>query len=247
MDVQRALMPAVSKAFPTAALVLAFCETVYREGVDERLFELVIQGATNAPLSDIVRVCQHFLDQRPSPPLNKLLLLGRPSPASESAADVFDLLRQSGCSSIIGNVGTARDGGQVVLLALNVCEGELQDRGQIDLIEKTFRVVTAAAFEKTACKRQHGGLRERVEPELTPREQDVLAWLRQGKSNWVISQLVGISEHTVKHIVSVILQKYSATSRYELLDNTRADGVPVQAARAAKRPRSQADLKRGMP
>jgi DNA-binding NarL/FixJ family response regulator len=160
---------------------------------------------------------------------------------------VANLLRQSGYSSIIGNVSAARDGGQVVLLALNVCESELRDRGQIDLIERTFRVVTAAVFEKTACKRPHGGRREKIEPELTPREQDVLVWLRQGKSNWVISQLVGISEHTVKHIVSVILQKYSATSRYELLDHTRADGVPVQAASAAKRPRSQADLKREMP
>jgi DNA-binding CsgD family transcriptional regulator len=238
-------MPAVSKVFPTA--VLACCETHYREGVNERIFELVTQGATNAPLSEIVRVCQHFLDQRPSLPLNKLLLLGTPMPASESAADVANLLRQSGYSSIIGNVGTAKDGGQVVLLALNVCDSELQDRGQIDFIEKTFRLVTAAAFEKTARKRQHGGSRGKLEPELTPRERDVLVWLRQGKSNWVISQLVGISEHTVKHIVSVILQKYSATSRYELLDQSRADGEPVQAARAAKRPRSQADLKREMP
>jgi DNA-binding CsgD family transcriptional regulator len=238
-------MPAVSEAFPTA--VLACCETLYREGVNERIFELVTQGAANAPLSEIVRVCQHFLDPRPSLPLNRLLLLGKPMPASESAADVANLLRQSGYSSIIGNVGTARDGGQVVLLALNVCASELQDRGQIALIEETFRLVTAAAFEKTVCKRQHGGMREKIEPELTPRERDVLVWLRQGKSNWVISQLVGISEHTVKHIVSVILQKYRATSRYELLDHSRADGVPVQAARAAKRPRSQADLKREMP
>lgn len=238
MDVQRALIPAVSKVFPTA--VLACCETLYREGVDERILELVTQGATHAPLSEIVRVCQHFLDQQPSLPSNKLLLLGSPMPASESAADVANLLRQSGYSSIIGNVGTARDGGRVVLLALNVCESELRDRGQIAFIENTFRLVTAAAFEKTACERHHGGLREKIEPELTPREQDVLVWLRQGKSNWVISQLVGISEHTVKHVVSVILQKYRATSRYELLDHTRADGV--QAARVAKRPRSQADL-----
>src|SRR3569833_2472083 len=108
MDVQRALIPAVTKVFPAA--VLACGETLYRKDVNERIFELVTQGATLAPFSEIVRVCQHFLDRRPSLPLNKLLLLGIPLPASESAADVANLLRHSGYSSIIGNVGTARDG-----------------------------------------------------------------------------------------------------------------------------------------
>ena len=244
MDVQRALMPSVSKAFPTAVLVLAFCDTLCREGVDERLFELAIQGATKAPLSEIVRICQHFLDQQPPLRLNKLLLSGKSAAASESASDMTDLLRQSGYSSLIGDVRTARDGGQAVLLALNVCKSELQDHGQIELIEKTFRAVTTAAFEKTAYKRQLCRQPAQVEPGLTPRELDVLAWLRQGKSNWVISQLVGISEHTVKHIVSVILQKYSVTSRYELLDKTRGDNVSVQADRAAKRRQSEVDLKR---
>jgi DNA-binding NarL/FixJ family response regulator len=244
MDAQRALMPSVSKAFPTAVLVLAFRETLCREGVDERLFELAIRGATKAPLSEIVRICQNFLDQRPALRLNKLLLPGNSSAASESPADVTDLLRQSGYSSIIGNVRTAADGGQALLLALDVCKSGLQDRGQIERIEKTFRAVTTAAFQKTAYKRQLCRQPAQVEPELTPREQDVLAWLRQGKSNWVISQLVGISEHTVKHIVSVILQKYSVTSRYELLDHARADNVAVQADRAAKRCQSEADMKR---
>ena len=243
MDVQRALMPSVSKAFPTAVLVLAFCENLCREGVDEQLFELSIQGATKAPLSEIVRICQHFLDQRPSLRLNKLLLSGKSSAAPEPASDVTELLQQSGYSSIIGDVRTARDGGQALLLALNVCKSELQDHGQIEFIEKTFRAVTTAAFEKTAYRRPLHRHPAQVEPKLTPREQDVLAWLRQGKSNWVISQLVGISEHTVKHVVSVILQKYGVTSRYALLDHVRADNVPVQAARAARRRRSEADLK----
>ena len=244
VDVQRALMPAVSKEFPTADLVLAFCETLCREGVDERVFELVMQGATKAPLSEIVRICQHFLDQRPSLHLNKLLLSGKSSAASESAADVTDILRQSGYSSIIGDVRTARNGGQVVLLALNVGTSELQDRREIELIEKTFRAVTTAAFQKTAYKRQLCRHPAQVEPGLTPREQDVLAWLRQGKSNWVISQLVGISAHTVKHVVSVILKKFGVASRYELLDHARVDNLPVQAARAASRRQSEAGLKR---
>jgi DNA-binding CsgD family transcriptional regulator len=244
MDVQRALMPSVSKAFPTAVVVSAFCETLCRDGVDEWLLELAIQGAKRAPLSGIVRICQHFLDQGPALRLNKLLLPGKSPAASESASEVTDLLRQSGYSSIIGNVRTARDGGQAVLLALNVCKSEPQDRGQIEHIEKTFRAVTTAAFEKTGYKRQLCRHPAQAEPELTPREQEVLAWLRQGKSNWVISQLVGISEHTVKHIVSVILQKYGVASRYELLDHARADNGPVQADRAAKRRQSEADLKR---
>jgi DNA-binding NarL/FixJ family response regulator len=227
MDVQRAFLPSVIKAFPTAALVLVFCETPCRAGVDQRLCEISIQGAWKAPLSEIVHICQRFLDQRPMLRLNKLLLPGKSSTESESGTDVTDLLRRSGYTSIIGNVRTAQDGGQVALLALNVCKSEVQDRRQVELIEKTFRAVTTAVFEKTADMRQFSRHSIPAEPELTPREQDVLEWLRQGKSNWVIGQLVGISEHTVKHIVSVILHKYGVSSRYELLDRERADKSPA--------------------
>ena len=48
---------------------------------------------------------------------------------------------------------------------------------------------------------------------LTPKETEVLKWLRQGKSTWDISVILTISERTVKFHVANILQKLDATTR----------------------------------
>ncbi len=48
---------------------------------------------------------------------------------------------------------------------------------------------------------------------LSPKEQEVLAWLAAGKSTWDISVLLAISERTVKFHVANILQKLDASNR----------------------------------
>ena len=48
---------------------------------------------------------------------------------------------------------------------------------------------------------------------LTPKETEVLKWVRQGKSTWDISTILGISERTVKFHVGNIMQKLDATTR----------------------------------
>jgi DNA-binding NarL/FixJ family response regulator len=54
-------------------------------------------------------------------------------------------------------------------------------------------------------------------PALTPRELDVLENLRRGLSNQDISQILGISEYTVKAHVKVIFSKLGAASRSEVV------------------------------
>lgn len=49
--------------------------------------------------------------------------------------------------------------------------------------------------------------------DLKPREVDVTEWLTQGKSNWEIGRILGISESTVKGYVVKILNKLSVESR----------------------------------
>lgn len=48
---------------------------------------------------------------------------------------------------------------------------------------------------------------------LTDRECTVLDWLKEGKTNWEIAAILGISERTVKFHVANIRTKLSASSR----------------------------------
>jgi len=50
-------------------------------------------------------------------------------------------------------------------------------------------------------------------PALSGREREILAWIRQGKSTWDISQIVGIKESTVKFHVGKAMQKLGAVTR----------------------------------
>lgn len=53
----------------------------------------------------------------------------------------------------------------------------------------------------------------RVELGLTPREAEVLLWVAQGKSNYDIATILGMSEKTVKQHMGSIFQKTGAESR----------------------------------
>ncbi|GAB4407113.1 MAG: hypothetical protein OHK0032_02390 [Thermodesulfovibrionales bacterium] len=45
------------------------------------------------------------------------------------------------------------------------------------------------------------------------REIEVLKWAKEGKTNWEISVILGISERTVKFHIASILRKLDAVSR----------------------------------
>jgi len=48
---------------------------------------------------------------------------------------------------------------------------------------------------------------------LSPREMMVLAWMKQGKTNWEISRIIGVSERTVRFHVEGIFMKLDVGSR----------------------------------
>jgi len=54
---------------------------------------------------------------------------------------------------------------------------------------------------------------DRPEILLTDREREVLHWCAQGKSNWAIGEILGISEHGVEFHVRNILKKLEVDSR----------------------------------
>ncbi|HKU52134.1 MAG TPA: helix-turn-helix transcriptional regulator, partial [Nitrospira sp.] len=48
---------------------------------------------------------------------------------------------------------------------------------------------------------------------LSPRETTVLLWMKQGKTNWEISRILGVSERTVRFHVEGIFMKLDVGSR----------------------------------
>jgi LuxR family quorum-sensing transcriptional regulator LasR len=77
-------------------------------------------------------------------------------------------------------------------------------------------------------------------PKLSKREAEVLQWIAEGKSNWDISRLVGISEHGVSHHVRNLLLKFDVASRHLAVAKAGAWGLlhhqVVTTSRTAPRP-----------
>jgi DNA-binding CsgD family transcriptional regulator len=48
---------------------------------------------------------------------------------------------------------------------------------------------------------------------LSPREMTVLLWMKEGKTNWEIARIVGVTERTVRFHVESIFMKLNAISR----------------------------------
>lgn len=60
-------------------------------------------------------------------------------------------------------------------------------------------------------------------PGLTDRENEILQWLGAGKSNWEISQVLKISENTVKNHVQHILIKLKVNTRAQAVTKITAE------------------------
>lgn len=63
---------------------------------------------------------------------------------------------------------------------------------------------------------------------LSPRELTVLLWMKEGKTNWEIAQILGLSERTVRFHVGGIFEKLDVTSRTQAV--ARALGVGLIAS-----------------
>lgn len=50
---------------------------------------------------------------------------------------------------------------------------------------------------------------------LSPREREVLMWLRCGKTSWAISLILRISERTVNYHVNNIMRKLDVSNRMQ--------------------------------
>ena len=62
---------------------------------------------------------------------------------------------------------------------------------------------------------------------LTPREKEILAWLRLGKTNGDIAHLEGLSESTVKHHMTRIFSKLGVENRARLIGRLAQQAAPA--------------------
>jgi DNA-binding CsgD family transcriptional regulator len=60
---------------------------------------------------------------------------------------------------------------------------------------------------------------------LTPRERDALAWVAEGKSDWEISVILGLSEATARWHVDNARRKLSAVNRAQAVARAAAAGM----------------------
>lgn len=51
-------------------------------------------------------------------------------------------------------------------------------------------------------------------PHLTPREREVLAWTKEGKSAWAVGQILAMSEHTVNYHLRNVMRKLGVASKH---------------------------------
>jgi LuxR family quorum sensing-dependent transcriptional regulator len=67
--------------------------------------------------------------------------------------------------------------------------------------------------------------RSNIAVKLTPRERECLSWVAAGKSDWDISQILGISEDTAHEYVHNAIAKLNATTRAQAVALGLIEGV----------------------
>ena len=63
-----------------------------------------------------------------------------------------------------------------------------------------------------------------ADPGFSPREKEVLNWVKVGKTTWEISMILSISERTVKFHIQNILRKVHATTRAQAVATSIENG-----------------------
>lgn len=124
---------------------------------------------------------------------------------SGKGAFVMDAAREFSLFDGFGVAVHSLSGGKAaVTMGGEACALSKRDETSIHLAAIYF----FARVEKLLRKHEQMEL-----PKLTPRERDCLSWVAAGKTDWETSQILGISESTVKEYVQAAMRKLDATHR----------------------------------
>lgn len=66
---------------------------------------------------------------------------------------------------------------------------------------------------------------QRAPQSLSSRELTVLKWMKEGKTNWEIARIIGLSERTVRFHVGSIFEKLDVTSRTQAVARALGAGL----------------------
>jgi DNA-binding CsgD family transcriptional regulator len=81
------------------------------------------------------------------------------------------------------------------------------------------------ALMRTAKK--HAPATENCVKELSPREVTILNWIKNGKTNWEVGQILGVTERTVRFHLASIFSKLDVTSRSQAVAAAMEHGLPT--------------------
>ena len=81
------------------------------------------------------------------------------------------------------------------------------------------------ALMRTA--RKNAPATEKCVKELSPREVTILNWIKNGKTNWEVGQILGVTERTVRFHLASIFSKLDVTSRSQAVAAAMEHGLPV--------------------
>lgn len=208
---------------------------LFREGVaatlsDEALIDVVAQGACAA---DAVRICEQLL------PNILLLDISMPGDGITAARQIVQRcpvvrIIMLTASESEEHVSAALEAGAsgYVLKGISACE--LTSMITSVNAGGTYVTPSLAARVLSQMKTRLAHPAEPDFPSLTKREEEILACVAQGQTNKEIALELGISEKTVKHYMTNIMQKLQVRNRVEAVLALRQRGQPGQSPGAGR-------------
>jgi LuxR family quorum sensing-dependent transcriptional regulator len=160
---------------------------------------------------------KNYIDQDP------LVAFMRRRPSSVTWSDaVANVDGEEVSRDVFGDAGAFKlnDGFAMPLVTL---EGEIVmvslGGERVELDEHSIRIVSLASTYAIARAIQLVSENKTIDhrPHMTPREKECMRWAAAGKSEWEISQILGISEHTSeKHLLNA-KAKLGASNRVQAI------------------------------
>jgi DNA-binding NarL/FixJ family response regulator len=174
-----------------------------RELPDLLLLDVDIPGGGLSAAQAIVAAC----------PFTKVVMLT----VSQDGENLAEALRAGARAYVLKGVG----GRELSRILLSVKAGE---------VYVTPTLATNILFEKTQTPSSGRRPSDDDDDELTARELQILEHLAAGKSNREIGEKLFLSEKTVKHYMTNILQKLHVSNRVEAALKAQRSGYPKNKA-----------------